>query len=104
MGPFSEPVLIRVDPEFLYFNPNSKTSTAATTTSKRGDGTPMTNPEVVSPPELAPRFNLILQVRTRTVFHANLVIFFCKTTQWCIFIARRLRESCIASGHPLASY
>ena len=66
VGPFSEPVLIRVDPDFLFFNPErKKTSTAATTTTKKsdGNGTPMlTNPEVFSPPELAPRFNLILQV------------------------------------------
>ena len=63
MGPFSEPVLIRVDPDFPYFNPErKKTSTAATTTTKKSNGSPMTNPEVFSPPELAPRFNLILQV------------------------------------------
>ena len=65
VGPFSEPVLIRVDPDFLYFNPErKKTSTAATTTTKKSDDgmNPMTNPEVFSPPELAPRFNLILQV------------------------------------------
>ena len=69
VGPFSEPVLIRVDPDFLHFNPEKRktTSTAATatTTKKSGDWsngmTPMTNPEVLSPPELAPRFTLILQ-------------------------------------------
>ena len=65
VGPFSEPVLIRVDPDILFFNPDdperSKTSSStatAITTIKM-----MPNPEVVSPPELAPRFNLILQVR-----------------------------------------
>ena len=73
VGPFSEPVLIRVDPDFLFFNPDRKSSTAATTTSKKSDGTPMTNPEVVSPPELAPRFNLILQGRSLMHIWRNLI-------------------------------